>query len=60
MFWIYVTACILLLGNQLVAALPIAIDRVRQPQLKTGEPKPLTAKVWRIVRSLILNPKTQA
>jgi membrane protein len=57
MFWVYLSACILLLGNQLVAALPIAIDRVRQRKLKTGEPVPLHAKVWRILRPLFLNPK---
>lgn len=56
MFWVYLSAQILLLGAEVATVYPQVRDRkVRQPRLK-GMGVPLHVKVFRAIRSLFLPP----
>lgn len=58
MFWVYLSAGILLYGAELIAALPVTLDRARQPSLDEARPAvPLSTKVGRILKGLVISPR---
>jgi hypothetical protein len=57
MFWVYVSAGIMLYGAELIAAMPAELDRVQQASLG-GVRVPLSQKVARILKGLVVTQKT--
>jgi membrane protein len=59
MFWVYMSAAILLYGAELIAALPVVIDQERQPSLEDARPPvPLSTKVAKILKGFVISPRT--
>jgi membrane protein len=59
MFWVYLSAGILLFGAELIAALPPVIAKMQQPALENARPAtPLSTKVVRILKGFVVTQKT--
>jgi membrane protein len=58
MFWVYVSAGIMLYGAELIASLPKELDRISQPSLGGGVQVSLGTKVTRILKGLVVSQKT--
>lgn len=58
MFWVYLSASILLFGAELVAYLPRCLDEMRQPSLDEAlPPQPLSSKIVRLLKGLVVHPR---
>jgi membrane protein len=57
MFWVYLSAGIMLYGAELIAAMPGELDRIHQASLG-GVSVPLSTKVARILKGLVVTQKT--
>jgi membrane protein len=60
MFWVYLSASILLYGAELIAHLPVALEKERQPTLEDARPPvPLSTKIARILKGFVISPKSE-